>query len=273
MHLQFPYAWQKEGRNGQFYRFLERYGAMLLNRNDVNCPRCNESLPFYHDEGWINTTRGNQNYTCCECLKYYCDECYTGENYTEYAYNYCQSCERNLCADCQSMVVCDGSCESFFCVECIYLTECSGAGCSYMICENCTANGYRNDMCWTCSRYFCHCGGCELTICCNSCGDHCCIDCNDLSCCDGCSIYYCSRCNETCLNAIKSCENCESPRYCGKCRASKLGRPTDCTECLKIASPFLAEEIQKVRGEIAQVKAENEELKAEIKALKEQLKA
>ena len=76
--------------------------------------------------------------------------------------------------------------------------------------------------------------------------------------CEGCWVSYCEDCKLGVegINEVKGCTSCES-FYCGKCRVSKVQgqgskqwcSPTDCTECIQIAGPFLLKENEKVQEE------------------------
>ena len=103
MHLQFPKVWRKEGRSIQFDQFLQRYDLKLRNRGIISCCKCSCDLPE-ENEHWIELSGplyGIQNYTCCECLKYYCDDYVDDRN--QFKLSYYERCERQLCLDCQSM--------------------------------------------------------------------------------------------------------------------------------------------------------------------------
>ena len=130
MHLQFPSVWRRHRgeRRVQFDRFLQRYTELLLDRDILNCSCDLPPRPYT----WIEfTQRGNcqrsQNFTCCECLKYYCECC----DHT--ALTFCNLCERRMCSDCQSMKWCNG-CEFDYCVDCVMFTTCR---CSENRCELC----------------------------------------------------------------------------------------------------------------------------------------
>ena len=96
-HLQFPKVW-RQGDSDQFDQFLHRHSDTLLSRGIMSCHKCSADLPEEDDrwiEGWIDLSGhkcGSQNYTCGECLKYYCHDC--EDDNREYWLNYCKRCER-----------------------------------------------------------------------------------------------------------------------------------------------------------------------------------
>ena len=117
-HLQFPKVWREAGRsNVQFHQFLQRYDLILLNRGIISCCKCSVDLPE-ENEHWIELSGplyGIQNYTCCECLKYYCDDYIDDRN--QFKLSYYEKCERQLCLDCQSMKY-FSECQEYYCVDC-----------------------------------------------------------------------------------------------------------------------------------------------------------
>ena len=135
MHLQFPSVWRRRRgkKRVQFDRFLQRYTELLLDR-DIHCLNCNNNIPPVN-ETWIEfSQRGNiqrsQNFTCCECLKCYCEECH----YHDTTLTFCNMCERKMCSDCQSMKWCS-ACEFDYCVDCVMFTTCPG--CNENVCGLC----------------------------------------------------------------------------------------------------------------------------------------
>ena len=271
MHLQFPKVWRKEGSNVQFDHFLQRFDEMP-NRGIISCCKRSCDLPPEH-EHWIEISGrfyGSQNYTCCECLNYYCDECQ--DDAGEYWTNYCGRCERQLCVDCQSMKFCT-ECKRYYCVDCKDFIECWDCSEKYR-CKDCRGDW---GFCCKCERNCCGTYGYEcsssviLFYCQNdNCHMECCNDCEQefgWPSCAGCDTEFCYDCNEKKkgMDAVRTCELCEI-YYCGKCRVSMTGKEGEvCTGCIKMARRLLMEENKKVRKE-------NKVAKAEIKDLKKQLK-
>eukprot|EP00984_Skeletonema_dohrnii_P007875 scaffold2901_cov91-Skeletonema_dohrnii-CCMP3373.AAC.19 len=95
-HLQFPSVWSEGGERVQFEQFIGRYNEMI-NRGGIiiNCAKCSAHLPP-QNESLIDDygTDRSQNYTCYECLKYYCEVCKDDDD--EYMLSYCSLCEKRL---------------------------------------------------------------------------------------------------------------------------------------------------------------------------------
>eukprot|EP00984_Skeletonema_dohrnii_P007876 scaffold2901_cov91-Skeletonema_dohrnii-CCMP3373.AAC.20 len=271
-HLQFPSAWGME----DYEQILNRYNEMLVNRG-VSCLKCNVNLL----PSWGCSSYGGQNYTCYECLKYYCGVCTDDDD--ECMLSYCRLCERRLCVDCQKKKWCNG-CEGDICMDCTdYFTDCSGCGAG--LCKDCEE--IESSKCCKCEGHFCE-TNCSNQIYdeCNDCKMYVCRDCDEeynwlrCNCCDQC---FCNECNEKKgMKAIHICDGCDTSNCCGDCRVLVLcqvyGETKDCTECIQLAGPLLLEEVKKVRKENKEVKAENKRLEDangykldHINSLKEQL--
>ena len=142
-------------------------------------------------------------------------------------------------------------CDNHFCVDCTSTTECSGRDCyPRILSKECVIQ-----CCFGCKKAFCiECDLCE----CDDCGKKFCDDCHPTSgviACESCSDLFCDECNEKKgVNTIQSCEECEDIGCCGACRVfwchKENSRENSCTECIKLAAPFLLEESKKFRQEI-----------------------
>jgi hypothetical protein len=291
MHLQFPSVWSEgwQGRSQQFQffeQFLRRYNEMLDNRGGVSCLKCNTNLPPENNRGengsWIDFSGGcrNQKYTCCECLKHYCESCEDSDDEGVFkTLRYCQKCKRRLCADCTKMGWCE-VCENWFCVGCDPCTVCPGDCCDYM-CNECITN--RGKQCSNCERHVC--GDCASWF---SCGMFFCGDCPryDWRYCGLClcPVCLCDDCNEKRgIDALRFCEDCQEWR-CSACRVLHLQdqekkRNKNCTGCLESAGPFLFKEHMKISQDLTECKTEvkglqdeNERLSDQVESLKEQVK-
>ena len=235
----------------------------------MSCHKCSCNLPR-ENENWIDRC-GNQNYTCCECLKYYCDDCEDDQGNSKLTY--CGRCERCLCLDCQSMKYCTG-CLEYHCVDCVDFIECSVCNRCY-ICKDCRSDWW---VCCKCERSFCDDNGnsCwnsqQSGTLCNDCRKFCCDDCvqeygwpRGCECC----TEFCYDCNEKKIgiDAIRICKSCDE-YSCGRCLVSMMDKNEEsndfCVGCVQLAGRLLVEKNKKVQKEY-------EEAKAEIKELKHQL--
>ncbi|KAK1740850.1 hypothetical protein QTG54_008102 [Skeletonema marinoi] len=272
-HVQFPSVWSERGERVQFEQFIGRYNEMISRGGIINCAKCNTRLPEY--VSWIDNSGIDriQNYTCYECLKYYCEFC-TDDN-DRCMLRYCSLCERKLCLGCQNYEECIG-CGIYTCVGCTDFTDCSGSGCDADICEDCIASGEYSEKCWKCERYFCH-ENCVLSNRCDSCKKNCCDDCEeeyeyDWPYCTDCGDRFCDDCNEKKgTDAIQICDGCDTS-CCGDCRVSICKEEESnekCGGCFQLAGPLLLKENKKVQKENTEVKAENKTLKDQIGGLKD----
>ncbi|KAK1740855.1 hypothetical protein QTG54_008107 [Skeletonema marinoi] len=273
-HVQFPSVWHWGGGEIiQFEQFRMRYNEMLDNRG-VGCVKCNGNLPP-EDLSWIGE-RNLQNYTCYECLKYFCSRCTNDDG--EGMLGYCNTCEKMYCQDCEETKRCS-CCGYLFCVSCNPFTECSGSGCDIDICKECIASDEGHQKCYKCEGPFCevncedkisaHCDSCKKD-CCNAC--HAAYHQNDWPYCTDCGDRFCDDCNEKKgTDAIQICDGCDTI-CCGDCRFSMCKEEESnekCGGCFQLAGPLLLEEVKKVQKENTEVKAENKTLKDQIGGLKD----
>ena len=288
-HLQFPYVWREEGRRRnnddensvQFDQFIRRYNSTLLNRGGnlgvISCQKCDRNVVRENENHWIELSGhrfGSQNYTCCECLGYYCVVC------EDRWLVYCERCECRLCKDCQSTFYCT-ECREYYCVDCKDFIECSVCNASYS-CKDCRAWW----VCCKCERRFCDGNG-------NSCwddagGTHC-DDCQKLCCdncvqesgwpsrCECCAREFCDDCNEkkTGMDALRKCKSCDE-YSCGECRTRMMDKEEDsndfCVGCVQIAGRLLMKEYEEAKTEIKELKHKVQYKDRRVKELEEKMK-
>lgn len=233
----------------------------LVNRDAIRCLECNEFLPP-ENERWIGNSNpdpgicgyGIQNYTCCECLKHYCNDCHVNENENENdrasMLNYCELSERKVCYDCQQSKRCSG-CEKFMCVSCPDFDECHNCD-NFNLCKHCIEMGQGNwgSSCFKCETHFCDNCRWRLPYRCGSCNKTYCIDCDahPWPCCD-CDSQFCDDCNEhQGIHAVRVCKSCNFA-FCGECLGESINIISTstcgfCIEKLEIENKKLKEQVK-----------------------------
>ena len=166
--------------------FLDRY-KRYLSAFRITCSNCSTLCGETGNANWVgrndNIYWGLQNYTCNECMGFYCYnvECtdnlhWCEECEKEYCHNCVQSkrciCERSNCNACKVMNVCEGGCGQAFCEscsdayecsccnraqcgECVPVIQCRNIGCFKGICEDCIENEGEGGRCSTCNKTYC----------------------------------------------------------------------------------------------------------------------
>ncbi|KAL7531080.1 hypothetical protein ACHAXR_004419 [Thalassiosira sp. AJA248-18] len=190
-HIQFPKKWRDVmyiGPGPMLGRFIERYNELLENRS-ISCAKCDRSLGESAGREWIHGDHnapwyGMQNYTCCQCTKYFCYSCQAeGGDFL----CWCLKCEKDYCSDCVPMVECTG-CGNDACKACEAHGICGECG------EECCSRCLNE--CISCNKA--HCFGCSD-------GKD-----NDVGHCEICSVDHClgclySKCSQDWDSACSGC--------------------------------------------------------------------
>ena len=146
--LQLPWKFRHEPTT-EMMRFLRRYDQYLAAfrykcfKCDILCRETGFGLWMYiHDDMRGDADFGMQDYTCHQCLKYYCfgEECKDGNG--NYQLRYCKRCDKNYCKNCVSQWKECGDCGNFCngCIKTVNMKECDGGilDCTRLLCEECT---------------------------------------------------------------------------------------------------------------------------------------
>lgn len=163
--------------------FLDRY-ERYLSAFQYTCSNCSTLCGETGNANWVgrdDNIWGLQNYTCNECMGFYCYsfgfECTNNLHWcVECEKEYCRNCvpstncicERSNCKACEEMKVCEGGCGQAFCescstemyecsrcnrtrcIECVPVIECRRIGCFKVICADCIENEVGGGWCNTC---------------------------------------------------------------------------------------------------------------------------
>ena len=241
--LQLPWKFRHEPTT-EMKQFLLRYEQYLAafrykcSKCDILCRETGFGRWLYirdgaRDEGFFST----QNYTCHQCLNYYCygEDC-VDENGNNQLKG-CSRCDKDYCKNCVSQWKVCGGCGDFCngCSKTAKMKECDGEGCRRQFCEKCCTHAN------TCS----YCDGTRCTSCAFS--------------------YTCSR--SECAKIV--CTGCvESMGEGGQCGACRKGFCSaecqyleciidwgnSCSGCTKATASYFRNKCQEQKKEMEQLK-------------------
>ena len=175
--LQLPWKFRNEPTT-EMEQFLVRYEQYLsafrykCSKCDTVCRETGHCLWMYiHDDMRGEDFFGTQNYTCYQCMNYYCygDAC-EDENGNNQLRD-CDNCVKEYCKNCISCE-CWG-CGEIVCNDCsktVKMKECDGEDCTDQLCEKCikayTCSYCDGKRCHSCASYhYCHRDGCNKIVC------------------------------------------------------------------------------------------------------------
>jgi hypothetical protein len=243
--LQLPWKFRNEPTI-EMEQFLLRYEQYLAAFR-YKCSKCDI---LCRETGWgawmyINNDMrgeayfGTQNYTCHQCLNYYCLDGDCQDDDGNYKLRYCVKCNKEYCKNCVSQWKQCGRCGKEFCNGCIKaikMKECDREDCTNQLCEECTKTH-------TCSY-------CNRTRCLSCATSHQCSR-------DECTKIVCDDCvgskgeggkcySDSCRKAFCSAE-------CQFLECEEDGETT-CVACAKAAASFFRNKCQEQKEEMEQLK-------------------
>ena len=193
--LQLPWRFRNEPTT-EMMQFLRRYEQYLAafrykcSKCDILC-RETGSQWMYIDDMRGEDFFGMQNYTCYQCLNYYChdEDCQDQNGHPQL--RGCERCDKDYCKNCVPKWKECWECGEDFCSGCsktIKMKECEGEDCTDQLCDKCT----KANTCSYCDRTSCGGGDCiTMYECCQT----------------GCTNVICKECDDKYVEQ-KKCKSC-----------------------------------------------------------------
>ena len=214
-HIQLPAKW-REDQSTELAQFLEIYNRHMEDHM-LCCSKCSMSISHPQRTKWYIEKQcewlkwfGLQNFTCCKCIKHFCDD-----HEDEDTLRLCTNCERDYCTSCVPvMKMCEQCNITGKCKKCGELSVCEG--CQQHVCELCLHT------CESCNQTRCE--GCKPFVQCEG---------------EGCVKAHCEGCFDGVDYEVKHCEECEIS-LCFDCRhLESRNSGKTCSACMKFSRPAI----------------------------------